>query len=117
MNTLLYIETLWAKIKQHPKDFLKGLWAKVNQNHFVVGYILVTLGLVYFANTVPYPALRIFSSALNSIALWLGTMIGLVYFFNGTGCDVHKEIVDEHNVALGILIGLYGLAIAIAIKA
>jgi hypothetical protein len=96
---------------------MKKLWGKINQNHFTLVYIIITLGLIFAANNVPYPALRIFSSALNSIALWLGTMLGLVYFFNGTGCDVHKEIVDEHNVALGILIGLYGLAIAIAIKA
>jgi hypothetical protein len=96
---------------------MKKMWNGLNQNHFIAAYIIVTLGLVYAANNVPYPALRIFSSAANSIALWLGTMLGLVYFFNGTGCDVHKEIVDEHNIALGILIGLYGLAIAIAIKA
>lgn len=86
-----------------------------NEKHFTLLYAVITIGVVYLASILPYPALRIFGSSAQSVALWLASNIGLIYFLNGVGCDVHEEITKQHNTALGIMIGMYGIALAIVI--
>jgi hypothetical protein len=87
----------------------------MNEKHFSVIYTLITVGVVYLASKFGIPALRIFSSSMQSVALWLLSNIGLVVFLNGLGCDVHREITEDGNVALGLMVGLYSVGIAIVI--
>jgi hypothetical protein len=87
----------------------------MNEKHYTILYAVVSFAIVYLASILGFPPLRIFSSSMQSVALWLVTMVGLVYFLNGVGYDVHKEIAIEHNTGMALLVGLYGIAIAIVI--
>ena len=86
-----------------------------NEKHFTILYTVSTIVLIYIINMFPIPQLQILGSSAQSVALWLLSNAGMIYFLNGTGYNIHTEIAKEHNVALGLMIGLYSIGIAIVI--
>lgn len=95
----------------------------INHSHFAILYVILTVavvGLVFkFFNPETGPAygsaIRIGASSMQTVALWFVSALGFTAALNGLNCNVYKEIVDEHNTALAILVGFGWLAIAIAI--
>lgn len=88
---------------------------KLNEKHFTIIYTILTIIIIYIANLFPIPAIQILGSSAQSVALWLLSNAGLIYFLNGTGCNVYKEIIEDQNTSLGLMIGLYSIGIAIVI--
>jgi hypothetical protein len=88
---------------------------KANELHFSIGYLFLTLVIVYIASQYEIPALRILGSSIQSVSLWLLSVVGFAYFLGTTGTDITHEIVKEYNVALGLLMGLYSIGMAIVI--
>ena len=85
-----------------------------------IAVLLMVISFKYFdpndANSPSYgSAIRINAVALQSVSLWLLAFLGFVTGLNRMGYDVYKEIVKDQNVALSILIGFAGLAMAICI--
>lgn len=94
-----------------------------NQNHFAVVLAVLTSGIVYLVSTYMSPetsgiggaAVRISTASLQNTALWLLLVISFVEFLNGLKCNIYKEIIEEHNVALSILVGFAMISIAYCI--
>lgn len=86
-----------------------------NQNHFAIIYMMIALAGVYAATYFDFSTLNIASSSINGVALWLGSMLGLVVTMNGLNCDVWEEVIKHKNTGLGIMVGLFGVAVAIVI--
>jgi hypothetical protein len=87
----------------------------MNEKHYSILYALITVVVVFFASTLQIPALRIFSSSMQSVALWLLTNVLLMVCLYGVKFDVLKEIIEEKNAALAQVIGLFAVATAIVI--
>jgi hypothetical protein len=96
-----------------------------NQMYFTILYVLVTVGLVAAVFKFFPPAaeggpaygasIRISVVSMQSVALWFVSAVGFAAALNGLKFNVYKEIIEENNTALGILLGLGWLAIAIVI--
>jgi hypothetical protein len=95
----------------------------VNQLHFAVFYTVLTIALIaicfkYFdpSNGPAYGAsLRISAVSMQSIVLWFISALGFTAALNGLKCDLYKEINEENNVAVALLVGFAWLALAIVI--
>jgi hypothetical protein len=88
---------------------------KLNENFFTLIYVLLTIGVAYLAMTLPISPLRILSSSANSVALYLVSLIGFIFYLYNTGRNVMEEIFDEHNIALAQFLGLFAVGLAIVI--
>jgi hypothetical protein len=95
----------------------------INHNTFALAFVIITvvyITLVFkYFNPTTGPeygtALRISASSMQSTALWFISALGFVITLNGLKFDVYKEIVDEHNIALALLVGFAWLALALVI--
>lgn len=94
-----------------------------NQGHFAIIYGLITIVLIVVAFKYFDPesgskfgsAFRISVLGMQSVGLWLLTAVGFAAALNGLNCNVYREIIKEHNIALALLIGLAWLSMAIVI--
>jgi hypothetical protein len=86
-----------------------------NEIHFALIYMVFALAGVCAATYYDISPLNIMSSSANGVTIWLISMIGLMTFLNGLKCNVVNEIVTKQNKALAILVGLFGVGVAIVI--
>jgi hypothetical protein len=95
----------------------------IDQRHFAWVYLIATIGIIviafrYFnADTGPdYGAvIRIVASSMQGVALWLVTALGFAAALNGLKCNLYEEIVDQHNMAIAVLLGFAWLSLALII--
>ena len=95
----------------------------VNQLHFAVFYTVLTVALIavcfkYFdpSDGPAYGAsLRISAVSMQSIVLWFISALGFTAALNGLKCDLYKEIIEQNNTAVALLVGFAWLSLAIVI--
>lgn len=90
---------------------------KLTELHFNSGFILATLGVIFYliagGNVDPNSVIGMLGGISFNVALFLATVFGLQYYQMGTGRDIQKEIFDQSNLAAAVYEA--GLFIAIAI--
>lgn len=87
----------------------------MNHNYFAGILTVLAVALAFFAQQLTGQNLEILAIKLVNVALLTGTSLAFIKFTKGTKFDVLKEIFEEHNISAAIYIGLFVLALALAI--
>jgi hypothetical protein len=88
---------------------------KLNHNHFIAFFIVLTVFICYYAQQLTGQNLEILANKMISGALVLTVPSGFIYFLRGTKYDVYAEIFDEKNIAAAVLLGFAWLAFGLAV--
>ena len=88
---------------------LNKLRSKINETHLSIVWVLLALIVgIFLAPTLQLNLSEIITLRIVKLGLFFGTIASFIYLFNGTEADVYKEIYDEQNTALAILMaGLF----------
>lgn len=92
---------------------------KKSIDEFVFGFVLLLIssGTLYYSLHNNISDLQVLSFVAVKLSLYIFTGSVFVKFLNGVGCDINKEIFEEHNIAASIFVGLFWVGLAIAIAA
>jgi len=105
------------KVEEQVEEVInKGM----NQKHFTVLVILLAIGasVLVILNGFASPSnmAAMITAQINAVALFLASVFGLIFFFLGLKVNVYKEIVEEHNMSLALLLASIILGIATCIS-
>lgn len=88
----------------------------MNEKFYTFIMSLITIVIVYFATQIDIPAIRIFASSLQSLALWQFANVVFIMSLYGFKFDVVEEIIENKNLPLATLCGLFAIGSAIVIQ-
>lgn len=95
----------------------KRIKNSLNESHLSILWVIVAVVIGIFLSPVLQLNLsEIVVLRIVKLGLFFGTITSFIYFFNGTDADVYKEIFDENNTALAILIAGLFWAVAVLIS-
>lgn len=96
-------------------EFLKKLYAKLNQSAFAIALCAAAAVLGYFAQQLTGDNLQIVAVKVINAALIMVIPSAFIHFLRGTKYDIYEEIFVQHNIAAAIFVGLAWLSFALGV--
>lgn len=89
-------------------DKLKLLLFKMNEGHFSAIVLAIAIAISYIAGITEDGMTEVLGNSVVKAATYLIAATGMTALYGTLQLDVKKEILVQHNIALGILLaGLY----------
>lgn len=81
----------------------------MNEAHLSILWVVIAIVAgIFLAPALQLNLSEIVTLRIVKLGLFFGTIASFIYLFNGTDADVYKEIYDQHNIALAIMMaGLF----------
>lgn len=96
---------------------LEKIKNNINESHLSILWVVIALLVgIFLSPSLQLNLSEIVVLRIVKLGLFFGTITSFIYFFNGTDADVYKEIFDENNIALAILMAGIFWAVAVIIS-